>query len=274
MSAYLSFEWLKLSKRWMPRVILLMLLALTVLAFWGQATRLEGRGNLLLPRAWLAALAFCSFFAPFFWPVLGGSWAGNEYGWGTIRSILTRRPARATQALTALAVLIIGVLIALVAILIVATGASVLVASFTGNPSWTSGLFNGTFALTMLKGLITAWYVSAFYLLLAYAAAVITRSAAVGIGFGIGSTLAEIVLRELFSSLGGVWNTISDHFPFIYSQDMITRVVASQLIPGTRLSRVSPGTPSAEQSLIALAIYSAILLAILIGAVQRRDVTA
>ncbi|HEY8687328.1 MAG TPA: hypothetical protein VIO57_17130 [Chloroflexota bacterium] len=274
MSAYLSFEWLKFSKRWMPRVILLMLLALTVLAFWGMATRIDGRGNLLLPRGWLAALAFSSFFAPFFWPVLGGSWAGNEYGWGTIRSILTRRPARATQALTALAVLLIGVLLALIAILIVATGASLLVASFTGNASWTSGLLNDTFVMTLLKGLFTAWYVSSFYLLLAYAAAVITRSAAVGIGFGIGSTLAEIVLRELFSSLGGVWNTIAEHFPFIYSQDMITRVVGPQLIPGTRLSRVSPGTPSAEESLIALAIYSAVLLAILIAAVRQRDVTA
>jgi ABC-type transport system involved in multi-copper enzyme maturation permease subunit len=251
-----------------------MLLALTVLAFWGMATRIDGRGNLLLPRGWLAALAFSSFFAPFFWPVLGGSWAGNEYGWGTIRSILTRRPARATQALTALAVLLIGVLLALIAILIVATGASLLVASFTGNAAWTSGLLNGTFVMTLLKGLFTAWYVSSFYLLLAYAAAVITRSAAVGIGFGIGSTLAEIVLRELFSSLGGVWNTVAEHFPFIYSQDMITRVVGPQLIPGTRLSRVSPGTPSAEESLIALAIYSAVLLAILIAAVRQRDVTA
>lgn len=274
MNAYLSFEWMKLSKRWMPRVILLMMLALTVLAFWGQATRIEGRGNLLLPRGWLAALAFSSFFAPFFWPVLGGSWAGNEYGWGTIRSILTRRPARATQALTALAVLVIGVLLALIAILIVATGASLLVASFTGNSSWTSGLFDGSFVVTILKGLATAWYVSSFYLLLAYAAAVVTRSAAVGIGFGIGSTLAEIVLRELFSNLGGVWNTVAEHFPFIYSQDMITRAVGPQLIPGTNLARVAPNTPGAEQSLIALAIYAAVLLAVLIGAVRRRDVTA
>jgi ABC-2 type transport system permease protein len=274
MSAYLSFEWLKLSKRWMPRVILLMMLALTILVFWGQATRIHGRGNLLLPRGWLAALAFCSFFGPFFWPVLGGSWAGNEYGWGTIRSILTRRPARATQALAALVVLVVGVLLALVAILVVATGASLAVASLTGNSSWTSGLFNGSFAVTMLKGLLTAWYVSSFYLLLAYAAAVIARSAAVGIAFGIGSTLAEIVLRELFSSLGGVWNTIAEHFPFLYSQSMITRVVGSHLIPGTGLSRVPPNTPSAEQSLIALAIYAAILVAVLIGAVRNRDVTA
>jgi ABC-type transport system involved in multi-copper enzyme maturation permease subunit len=251
-----------------------MILALTVLVFWGQATRLHGRANLLLPRGWLAALAFSSFFGPFFWPVLGGSWAGNEYGWGTIRSILTRRPARATQALTAFVVLIVAVLLALIAIMIVATGASLLVASFTGNATWTSGLFNGSFAATMVKGLLTAWYVSSFYLLLAYAAAVIARSAAVGIGFGIGSTLAEIVLREIFSSLGGIWNTIAQHFPFIYSQDMITRVVGSHLIPGTNLSRVAPDTPSATQSLVALAIYSAILLAVLIGAVHTRDVTA
>jgi hypothetical protein len=110
--------------------------------------------------------------------------------------------------------------------------------------------------------------------LLAYSAAVIARSAAVGIGFGIGSTLAEIVLRELFSSLGGVWNTIADHFPFVYSESMITRVVGSQLIPGTNLARVAPNTPSATQSLIALAIYAAVLLAVMVGAVRMRDVTA
>src|SRR5437588_8366160 len=127
MSSYLSFEWLKLSKRLMPRVILLMILALTVLVFWGQATRLHGRGNLFLPRGWLAALAFCSFFGPFFWPVLGGSWAGNEYGWGTIRSILTRRPQRVTHALAALAVLAAGVLIGILCILIVASVAALAV---------------------------------------------------------------------------------------------------------------------------------------------------
>ena len=82
MIAYASFEWLKFSKRWMPRVIVLLSLALIVLAFWGQSTHTEGGDlpNLFLPRGWLAALTFCSFFAPFFWPVLGGSWAGNEYG--------------------------------------------------------------------------------------------------------------------------------------------------------------------------------------------------
>src|SRR5947209_18679597 len=97
MTAYLSFEWLKFSKRWMPRIILLLLLALLVFGFWGQGTRVEDQVNLVMPRAWLAALVFSGFFAPFFWPVLGGSWAGNEYGWGTIRTRLTRRLYRVEQ---------------------------------------------------------------------------------------------------------------------------------------------------------------------------------
>jgi hypothetical protein len=109
---------------------------------------------------------------------------------------------------------------------------------------------------------------------LAYAAAVVARSAAVGIGFGIGSTLAEVVLRQLLGALGGIWNTIGEHFPFVYSQDMITRVVGPSLIPGTSLARVEPGTPSAGASLIALAIYGAVVLVAALVAVRTRDVTA
>ena len=109
MTAYLSFEWLKFQKRWMPRVIVVLLIALTVFAFWGQGTKVDGRANLFMPRGWLAALSFCSFFAPFFWPVLGASWAGNEYGWGTLRAVLTRRPSRIEHFTAALVVLIVGV---------------------------------------------------------------------------------------------------------------------------------------------------------------------
>lgn len=270
----LDFEWFKFVRRWMPRVILALLIGLIILAFWGYGTRNVGRANLFLPRGWLAALTFCSFFAPFFWPVLGGSWAGNEYGWGSIRSILTRRPERITHVVSALIVLLVGVLIGILCIVAVATVAAIAVAAVTGNPAWTSGVFGGTFLATLVKGILTAWYVSSFYLLLAYCAAVITRSAAVGIGFGIGSTLAEVVLRELLGALGGIWNTIAEHFPFVYSESMITRVVSSGLIPGTNLARVEPGMPDASASLLALALYGGVLLAITLVAVRTRDVTA
>src|SRR5579859_2924025 len=129
MIAYLSFESLKLQKRWMPRIILGLVIALMVLAFWGQASRVDGRENLFLPRGWLATLTFSSYFAPFFWPVLSGSWGGNEYGWGTIRAMLTRRPNRIEQALSALVVLLAGLAIALLALLVTGTVASLVVAA-------------------------------------------------------------------------------------------------------------------------------------------------
>lgn len=272
MIASMQFEWLKLSRRWMPRILLLMILGLISIAFWGSGTH-GGRENLFLPRGWLAGLEYATFFAAFFWPVLGGSWAGNEYGWGTIRTILTRRPFRIQQVLSALAVLVLGVGAAIIAILIASTVGGMLVGALTGNGAWTTGLWSGAFASVLLKGALTAWFVATFYLLLAYTTAVIFRSPAVGIGVGIGATFAQLVLTEIFRSLGGTWYDIARHFPFAYSQDMITQVVRGQFVPGSDLGSVNPGTPSAGQSLIALTLYAAILLAATFWTVRVRDVT-
>lgn len=274
MIAYMSFEWLKLSKRWMPRIIVVLMVGLLVVAFWGQATRAAEEGNLVLPRGWLAAMIYTSFFAPFFWPVLGGSWAGNEYGWGTIRMILTRRPYRIQYVLASLAVLLIGVAISIVVLLVIGSLAGLVIGALTATSSFPAGVFTAGFLGTLGKSLLAAWYVGAFYLVLAFAAATVFRSAAVGIGIGIGSTLAEFIMRGIFSSLGGVWNDFANHFPVVYSNDLVRSVAARGLIPGTGLASVDRSVPSAGQSILALAIYMAILLAITLVAVSRRDVTA
>lgn len=274
MTAYLSFEWLKLSKRWMPRIIALLLMGLTVLIFWGSGTQARGRPDLFLPRAWLSALAFCSFFAPFFWPVLGGSWAGNEYSWGTIRTILTRRPQRIEHVLAALAVLTFGLALAIIAIMIAASLAGATVALLTGNSVFTSGVLTASFLGILIKGYLAAWYVSAFYLLVAYAAATVFRSAAVGIGIGIGSTLAQLIVSGIFTELGGIWNDIALQFPFNYTRTMISQVIDAGLTPGSRIGRDTLGMPSVEASLVAIAIYALIVLAITLTAVRTRDIAA
>jgi len=136
------------------------------------------------------------------------------------------------------------------------------------------GVLDGTFLATFLKGFLAAWYVSAFYLVLAYTAAVVFRSAAVGIGIGIGANLAQIILTGIFFNLGGVWKTVAQHFPFLYSRDLITQVVHGAMVPGTNLASVDPSDPSAGTSLLALATYAAVFLAITLAAVRTRDVTA
>jgi hypothetical protein len=274
MTAFLSSEWLKLTKRWMPRVILGMIAGLMILAFWGQGTRVSEQVNLLLPRGWLVALLFTSFFAPFFWPVLGGSWAGNEYGWGTIRMVLTRRPYRVRNVLAAQFVLMAGLALAMLCVLIVGTLAGVAVAIFTHNSTFVSGAFDGSYLATLLKTLLAAWYVSSFFLILGFACATIFRSAAVGIGVGIGSSLAEFILRGIFNRLGGIWKDIADHFPVVYTNDFVTRVAHSGLVPGTDLASVNQGAPSAGQSMTAITIYLAVFLIATLVVVRNRDVTA
>jgi hypothetical protein len=173
-----------------------------------------------------------------------------------------------------LAVLLAALVVALLAILAVASVAGIVVSLLTGYGVFTSGVLSGDFLLVLLKGLLTAWYVSAFFLLLAYVAAVIFRSAAVGIGVGIGSTLAQYVLEHILRDLGGTWQTVAEHFPIVYANDMITQVVGSKLVPGTGLASASPNAPNAGQSLLALTIYATIAIVLMLGAVRARDITA
>jgi len=269
---YLSFEWLKLSKRWMPRVIILLLLGGVLFYFVGEGNRVADQVNLYFPQAWLATLFASAFFAAFLWPVLGGSWAGNEYGWGTIRLVLTRRPDRMKQVLGALVVLLAAVFLALIAGLIVGSVAGIVIGLVTGHGALASGVFSGSFLVTFLKGLLAAWFVAAFYLIVAYAAAIVFRSAAVGIGVGLGSILAQFLLFAVFRDLGNPWAWIAQHFPIIYANALTQDVVAPGFPHGSSLAHIQ-GDPAIQTSLLALGIFMVILLAITFTAVSFRDVT-
>jgi hypothetical protein len=242
MTALLSFEWLKLHRRWMPRLVVLGSSGLVIVAFLLLSADDTERANLVLPRAWLAALSFSSFLAPFFWPVVGASWAGNEYDWGTIRAILTRRPDRIAHVLAALAVLVVGVGVGMLAILLAGTLGGIVTSHLRGGEFMTADVFSDTFLAALLEGGLTAWYVSGFYLLVAYAAATVARSAAVGVGFVLGSTLAQYLLRSIF--------------------------------PGTALATARAYEPAVSDSIVALALYGALCLAVTLVAVRARDVTA
>jgi hypothetical protein len=158
--------------------------------------------------------------------------------------------------------------------LLVASGAGLVIAVLTNNHVFTSGVLNGDFVALLVKGFLIAWYVSAFYLFLAYATATLFRSAAVGIGFGIGATFAQFILFRIFDGLGGVWKTIAEHFPVQYANNLITEVVGGGLVAGSNIGRVDPGSPSVSDSLVWLTLYAAVLMAITLYAVRVRDVTA
>jgi ABC-2 type transport system permease protein len=275
MTAYMSFEWLKLTKRWMPRVILAAVLGVVVIMFLGTGSKPDSNlANLFFPRALPASLIAAAFAAPFFWPVLGGSWPGNEYGWGSVRLILSRRPQRIEHVFASLAVLLVGIALALLAVLVVGSLAGITVSLLTGHAVFVSGVLTGTFVLTILKTFLVTWYGASFILILAFAAGTIFRSAPAGIGVGVGSTLAQFLTIGLLEGQSGIWKTIADHLPLQYVENLTGNMAASAFIPGTSLARVTPGAPGVGQSIIALGIMMVVLLAVTCVAVRNRDITA
>lgn len=272
MSLLLAAEWLKVRKRWMPRVLILIMMALLALIFWGIGTSSTQRSDLFIPRGWLVALVLSASVASFLWPILAGSWAGNEYSWGTIRTVLSHRPNRPQFVLAGISAVAIVVGISLVAAILLGTVAGTIIAVLTGNSIVdTTGLDAG-FVAVLVKTFFACWYALTFYTVLAYAAGTVFRSGAVGIGVGIGIIVAEIVVRGILVALGGTWRTISDHFPTVYANALTVRVSNEGL--RDKINTVSTSQPGVGASVVALAIYIAVPLIVALVLVQRRDVTS
>ena len=275
MTAYMSFEWLKLTKRWMPRVILAAVLGVVVIMFLGTGSKPDSNlANLFFPRALPASLVAAAFAAPFFWPVMGGSWPGNEYGWGSIRLILSRRPHRIEHVLASLTVLLIGIGLALLACLIVGSVGGITVSLLTGHAIFVSGVLTSTFALTLLETFLVTWYGASFIMILAFAAGTVFRSAPAGIGVGVGATLAQFLTIGILEGQSGFCKAFADHLPLQYVENLTGNVAATTFINGTSLARVSPGAPSVGQSILALGLMMAGLLVVTCVATRNRDITA
>jgi hypothetical protein len=272
MRPLLSAEWTKLRHRWMPRILVILMIIILGLIFWGNATQASARKDLQMPHVWLVGMVFAAFVAPFLWPVLGGSWAGNEYGWGTIRMVLSRRPNRIQFVLAGLIILGVFVALSLVVAVLFSCLASVVIALLTGSKTFVSADLTPSFLLDMLKVYLASWYVLLFYLAVAYAAGTLFRSAAVGIGVGIGVTLADLIISGIFFGLGGRWQSVAEHFPGVYTRNLPLRLTVGTLSRHFTNDRsVQPGI---TESIVALGLYTAIPVVLALVLVRVRDVTS
>ena len=272
MIALLHADYRKLTHRWMPRVLIVILLAIVAIVFLAISARARFRGDLALPDGLVVALSLAAGFAAFIWPILAGSWSGGEYGWGTIRMVLIRRPSRIEFSLSGLIIVLLTVGLALILVLIVGAIAGSIVNAATGVAAL-PGPPGVSAAAVIIKLFFATWYTSAFYVLLAYTAGVIFRSTPAGIGLGIGFAVAQAAIAGIFSALGDPWATIALRFPDAYTTALTSRLSNELLFSGP-MSHVSSTAASITTSIIALAIYFAVLLFLMLGTVARRDITA
>ena len=272
MSRLIGAEWLKLSKRWMPRILALVLLIIVALLLWGIGASSSTRVYASLPRSWITGPFLASSFAAFLWPILGGAWAGSEFGWGTIRMVLSRRPQRAEFVFSQLSILVIAVGLTIVAVFVVSTIGGIIVGLATSHGPFTGSTLSEHFDATVIKNVAGAWYVLAYYVVLGYAFGSVARSGSVGIGAGLGFSVAQVVVGGIFSNLGGVWRTIEQHFPYMYTSALSQRLA----LEGTSRSflSVSSTTSGVPEAIVGIAVYLAVLVVATLVFMQQRDVTA
>ena len=268
----LRTDWRKLRHRWMPRILIFILLAIVALVFLGISSRARYRSDLVMPYGLVGALSLAASFAAFIWPVLAGSWAGSEYSWGTIRLALTREPSRIAFSLSGLIMVLLTVGFTLVLVLIVGTITSTLVAAATHAVAPVPPPGSNATAI-IVKLFFAAWYTSSFYVILAYTAGVVFRSAAAGIGIGIGFAVAQAAVAGIFSALGDPWKSVSTHFPEAYTTALTSRL-AHELVVRGPIGRVAVDAASIPSSIVALAIYIAILTGLMLAVVRQRDITS
>jgi hypothetical protein len=250
-----------------------LLIVLVAATFWGEAASTPNRGNFLLPRSWLSGLIFTQYVSWLLWPVLAGMWAGNEYGWGTVRMIWMNRPERVKTTLASLLILVLGAGLALAAALVVGSLAGITIAGLTGQAGFSSGVLSGSFLKTLMACFLSAWLLAAYYLVGTFAAAVMFRSAALAVGVGVGASFAQLILYEALAGLGGVWKVIAQHLPIAYTGDFLIHVAWPQLIPRAGIQLANVHSPSAGESVVALGGCLVVFLTAALLLVRHRDLT-
>lgn len=274
-------EWLKLRKRTATWVIGLIWLALVFLlgylvpyALSGSAQRGRGgssgvdQGTLvatLLPRNILHDL-----LPPF--ANLGGALVlilsvlaiGSEYGWGTLKTILTQRPGRMTVlAGRLLALALVLALLVVLAFVAAGTG-SLLVAVLAHEGVEWPPLFD------ILRGIGALLLIFAMWAAIGLGLAILFRGTSLAIGLGLVYALVIENLIRAFSGLNSIIRGLSTALPGVNANALANAFGASS--GGFRANIESP--VGVGQAIFALAIYIVVFVALAAVILLRRDVAS
>src|ERR687895_2825597 len=227
----------------------------------------ESLADVLPERLVESLMSGVPFFGGVLALMLGVLSVGSEYGWGTLKTLLTQRPGRlrifgakllALAAALAVFVLVVFALGALASYAIaVREGADV---------SWPS-------LWLLLRGLAAGWLILAVWAAFGVLLAVVFRGTALAVGVGI---LYAFVIEGLLSALGtqvSLFDVLVQFFVRASGYSLVVGLGASAEDAGDR----GPGSfsgpfVSEEQALLVLGAYLAVFVLVAAWRLRRRDV--
>ena len=198
--------------------------------------------------------------------VLGAIVAGNGYGWGTWKTVLTQGPSRTSTLLGSLSAT--SVLVALVVAATVVTDYAMSLAVAVGQSQSTALPAFGDLA----QSVGIAFLVMEMWALAGYLLGTIARSPAVSVGLGL---VWALVIEQLLRGVGGslAWVDSFTHvLPGTAAGSLVGQMVGAK--PGT--PDATPGLLDAlsyDRALLTVAAYLVVLPLTTWWMVRRRDVT-
>jgi ABC-2 type transport system permease protein len=286
----LRAEWLKSYKRplvWVLLGIFLLLLIVQLALQYFVAALAQGliggvelrvlpeaqlaqyRSGAVLPGAWGTTFGHANGLGGIFAIILAAASLGNEYGWGTLRTLLARQPRRGLFLLAKVATLLALLAVALLAALVVATPLGLVFGGLLG----VSARLDPVAALPL--ALLRALYVLLPYVLLTLLFAAWGRSTLAGVAGGLIYLVFEVGLGGLALGrvLGGFWAAL---YNLTIGQNINALVVANSrafgLDPGVVSGLDLTTLPPVPQAVAVIAVYCASFLLSAIWLLRRRDI--
>ncbi|MDD4874297.1 MAG: ABC transporter permease subunit [Dehalococcoidales bacterium] len=199
--------------------------------------------------------------------ILGASSIGNEYGWGSIRQVLTRRGIRYHFVISKLVSLIIVAFIGLLISVVIGSILALITSNLLGSVNWDS--ITASLIREQLANFGWTLFALLPYILMATFFAFLGRSAIAGIGGGLGFYFIESIAVSLLGQAGGWLSKIPDYLigpnvtaimpPSPFSQGMLPSA-------GTSLSTL--------HATLTLTVYCIVFLTASLYMFKKRDITA
>jgi len=286
MLSLISAEMFKIRKRratWIMFGILLVFIAFMMLGLRLIVAGEEGRDSvesmalnesIRFPMGFGILLLFVSQMGRWILIVFAALVVGSEYGWGTVRQVMARGASRNRYLVAKLAAIALSALVAMLLTMVAGVGFMILgdILMDTSNASIPDGFF-GDLAIDTVRtlGVLLAFAMVAFCI------AVLTRSAAGGLGLGLGYLFVESILAPLFGFFGGFWEDLAGFLISSLSESMMTgNSLGVGEFFGDGASDAGGGLGGGMDPLAAgayLLLYAAVLLTISVWVFNRRDIT-
>lgn len=192
--------------------------------------------------------------------ILGAIAAGSEYGWNTLKTILTQRPGRLTVLGGKVGGLAVLLAVFVAACFAAAFASSLVVARLTDAAIHLPG------AWEVVRGFGAAWLILGAWTAIGFALAVLFRGTALAVGLGLVYGLVIENLIAGFSNIVGWLETVNKALPGT-NASALTGSFGSGLPGGEGISSVD-----ATQGALVLATYVVGAVALAALALRRRDV--